>query len=101
MISEPRIRPPARPIDCLDAGDDLRDEALGDRRATSPRPPPGRPPAPPRRTSSSSTAFSIAASTEPPISSVCWIDAAHGRDHDDGHQREQAEHDDAGCREWA
>ena len=81
----------------VDAGHDLRDEALRDRRGRLLGRRPGVLERCLDRRSSSSTALSIAASTESPISSVCWIDASHGRDHDDGHQGEQAEDDQAGA----
>ena len=96
MISEPRISPPARPIDCLDAGDDLRDEAFGDRRGGLLGRRPG-------------ILQSLLVELElvdrlldrridRVTDAVGLLDhAAHGRDHDDGHQREETEHDEAGC----
>ena len=96
MISEPRIRPLARPISASTpetifvtkpsaiAGDVSSAAACASRRASS-------------SMSSSSTAFSIAASTEPPISSVCWIDTADGGHRHQGHEGEKAEDDEPGA----
>ena len=94
MISEPRITPLARPISAstpettfvtkpsATAGDVSSAAALAscERFLVD---------------ASSSTAFSIAASTEPPIPSVCWITPRTVATTTSAHQREEAENDQA------